>query len=46
LSTVDSTQPLSESDENVDIVDTRFLQAMTLDSQFAIMPESVWSVRS
>jgi hypothetical protein len=46
LSTVDSTQPLSESDENVDIVDKDFVAEEKSDSQFAIMPESVWSVRS
>jgi hypothetical protein len=46
LSTVDSTQPLSESDENTETVDTRFLQAMTLDSQFAAMQESVWFAHS
>jgi hypothetical protein len=46
LSTVDSTQPLSESDENTETVDTHSLQAMTLDSQFAAMQESVCSAHS
>jgi hypothetical protein len=46
LSTVDSTQPLSESDENVDIVDMDFVAEEILDSQFAAVQESIWSVRS
>jgi hypothetical protein len=41
LSTVDSTQPLSESDENVDIVDMDFVAEEILDSQFALMPDSI-----
>jgi hypothetical protein len=46
LSTVDSTQPLSESNANVETVDMDFVAEEILDSQFAAVPESVWSVRS
>jgi hypothetical protein len=46
LSTVDSTQLLSESDENTETVHKDFVAEEKSDSQFAAVQESVWSAHS
>jgi hypothetical protein len=46
LSTVDLTQLEPESNENVDIVGMDSFAEVTVDSQFVVEPESVWSFHS
>jgi hypothetical protein len=46
LSTADLTQLEPESNENEDVADMDSFAEVTIDSQFVVEPESIWSFHS